>query len=501
MLAGLPSGPAHAQSVQVSPSISVTLSHSDNPRFEPENQARADTQLLVSPRIAVRRTGPRLQLAAEAGVDAVQHSNRDLNNAVTPTVSGSLNAELVDNWLFLDSSIRVSSVEVDPLAPRTEVGLERNSRRVVTGTFSPYIDYRFGSNFAVRARSETTGTRAGTAEDDSSAEPARTQLSVRNTLVIERLPRPLGATLEATSDNVRFTGDDEPLLRDDALRVTVSYALTSDTTISVVAGRERSRFTANQESTDPIRGLRLAWRPNERTQLDANVERRFFGNGYSLAVSHRMPWLTSSLSVRREPITNPFTLQFGGGGATLGSFLDSILTTRYPNPVERNRIVTEMLATRGLPASLTSPIGIVSNYAQLQNGGTLSFVLLGSRNTYTMSVYGITQRRLQREDDPLTAGAGTDSDSKQLGGTLGFNRRLSPQWALDLQAEWSRVEALASRSGDTSTQRGFRSAITYVISPRTDANAGLSWRSFSSTVSTPTTTREASAFVGVLHRF
>lgn len=501
ILAGAAAGPAVAQSVRVSPSLAVTLSHSDNPLFVGDDRARGDTQLLISPRLEVRRTGPRLRLTAEAGVDAVRHTSRDLSDAVRPSFSGALNAELIDNWFFLDSSARVSSVEVDPLGPRTEVGVERNSRRVVTGTFSPYIDYRLGSNFAVRGRSETTATRTGTADDDSSAEPARTQLSVRNSLVIERLPRPLGATIEASSDNVRYTNDTGPLLRDDALRATVGYALSGDTTVSVVMGRERSRFAADQETTDPIRGIRLAWRPNERTRLDANVERRFFGNGYSVEASHRMPWLTSSVSVRREPITNPFTLQFGGAGGSLGSFLDSILTTRYPDPAERNRIVSDILASRGLPASLTSPIGIVSQYAQLQNGGTLTFVLLGARNTFTASLYGVTQRQLRRADDPLSSGQVADSDTRQIGGTLGFNRRLSPQWALDLQAEWSKVEALAARAGDETTQRRFRSAITYAISPRTDANAGLSWRSFDSTLSTPSATRELSAFAGLLHRF
>lgn len=501
LLAGLPGGAVFAQSIQVTPSIAATLSHSDNPLFVAEEQARGDTQLSISPRLSIRRTGPRLRLTGEAGLDATSHTNSDLRNRVTPTVSGTLNAEIIDNWFFLDSSVRVSSIEVDPFAPRAEASSDRNSRRVMTGTFSPYIDYRLGSNFAVRARSDMTGTRIGTADDDSSTEPSRTLLSARNTLVVERLPRPLGATLEATSENSRYTNEAEPLLRDDSVRASVSYSLAGDTTVSIVAGRERSRFTGNQESTDSIRGLRFAWRPNERTRLDADVERRFFGNGYSLQVSHRMPWLTSSLSLRRAPVSNPFSLQFGGGGATLGSFLDSILTTRYPDPAERNRIVADILASRGLPASLSSPIGIVSRYAQLENGGTLSFVLLGARNTFTMSVYGTTQRRLQREDDPLTAGSGADSDSRQYGGSLGFNRRLSPQWTLDLQTEWSRVEALAARAGDETTQRRVRSAVTYAVSPRTDANAGLSFRSIGSTLSTTSTTREASGFVGILHRF
>ena len=146
-------------------------------------------------------------------------------------------------------------------------------------------------------------------------------------------------------------------------------------------------------------------------------------------------------------------------------------------------------------------IEIFANYAQLQNGATATWVLLGSRNTLTSTVYQQTLRQLTRSGDVTGGVQLAGADNRQTGATLGLNRRLTPQMAADLTSSWSRITGVAARSGDRTAQRTHRLAVLRTLSERTGLSLGAQYDKLGTRVVGFGSYEATSAFIGLNHRF
>ena len=88
--------------------------------------------------------------------------------------------------------------------------------------------------------------------------------------------------LEAERSKTQYQGEFLPLITDIA-RALVNVAVVDTFRMGLRVGVERDNFL-----TDPgwhsIYGGQLSWRPSERTALDFDAEKRFFGNGVHLTL-------------------------------------------------------------------------------------------------------------------------------------------------------------------------------------------------------------------------
>ena len=497
----MPSAMVCAQSWHLDPSVGAVVTATDNVFLVPSDQARRDVEFVVSPRLGFRRSGPRLRFEGEVGVDFTKHVNvNDLDRA-TPILRGSLAAVVVERFLFLDMSANVSRIEADAFAARTNESSSFNRRLATSYQVSPHIDYELGTAFAFKARSDFAWTHLP--GDESSGVgplPARTLQATHHTAVLERRPQPLGVVLEFSSERSQNSDDSAALLNTQTAKLAVSYAMANDAQLGVVGGTERSRFSSLDE-TDSVYGVRLRWTPNLRTDLNADLERHYFGNGYHLTFTHRMPWLTTSIGATRMPVSNPFAIDLPGVRSTLAESLNAILITRYPDPTERGRIVQDLLLSRGLSPSASGAVDIAARYAQLEQRINVSFALLGPRNTFALSGYSRTLRQLNRLNDPVAAIAPLESDNRQTGVSLGINRKLSPRWSVDLAVGWTRAVGLAARAGDQTTQETVRLSVTHLLGPKTNVSIGLLGRVLDTNVGVSQTVHEISGFAGMLHHF
>jgi uncharacterized protein (PEP-CTERM system associated) len=206
------------------------------------------------------------------------------------------------------------------------------------------------------------------------------------------------------------------------------------------------------------------------------------------------------VSMRRGPATVSSTLGQIDAGSDLRPALDAILTTRYPDPTVRRGLVRTLIGSRGLDVRLPSATDIVADYPQLVTSANATWVLLGTRNTASVTLYTQTVRQLTRAGDPPPAGGG-QNDSRQAGASLQLGRRLTPQLSADVVLRWSRITGLAARTGESSEEWVERLVLSRAVSPRTQISGGVQHNRFASNASGQHDYRATLAFAGMRHSF
>ena len=483
----------HAQTQKTDLSISSTLTATNNGAVAAGDAQRSDLLFSVRPRVQYAREGAGVRVQAAADADFVTSANNTRRDRVLPTAGLALQGTVVERLLFIEANANVRQVEADAFGARASTDPSGNSRTVGTYQLSPYLNLEMSPRTSLLARADAARTRyAGTLEGDVDTRRALVRLDAK--------PEPLGATLEFQSENNEYADQSSSDLRIDRLTAAVNFALNAEWIVGAALGSERSEFASTKE-TSRVSGLRVFWAPGPRTQVAGAFDHRFFGNGWNVTARHRTPQTSIVLRSLREPSSAASSLAGQGSTGGLASFLGAVLTTRHPNDAERRSLVDDLIATRGLPTSIAGASATTGAYAQLRTGHELTWLWFSPRTSLLLSVYAQELRQLTRSDGTAVALGTPIGDSRQRGASFGWNRRLTPQTALDTSLSWSRIEGLALRAGDRTTEGSLRASIVRNLSPATNLSFGLLFRRVDTNVTTVIPSDENAAFVGLGHRF
>lgn len=495
-MVSLPTAHAQEQAWRAEAEVSATLTATDNSGYTDVQQSRGDVILNVEPRLRLNSRGGRVSFQGEVGANALTYLRDTQPNRVLPHAQLGMQSTLVERWFYFDASAVVDQTASNPYSARPDGASSFNQITTRRFRLSPYLDHWFSPSLSLTARSDHAWTRRNGRY--SAADPRRDAYEQQQTLRLDQQPLPLGGTLEYLRQDTRYSGDADSVLRLDIVRGVLNYALDPQLVLGAIAGRERSEFSLS-EHTDSLYGVRVRWLPTERTDLTASIERRFFGTGWNAEFTHRTPFLAVHLRSFREPTAQPSSQILSPGGGSVSELLDAILTTRHPDPVARETLVRSIIDDLGLPETLTGPVEVFADYAQLQQGTSLSVALLGRRTTVAVALHARRYRQLSRSDDPLTPDPSFASDNDQLGVTFDLTRQLTPHTSATLALRASRVEGLGSREGDYSREKSARLSLQHALSPDTSVTLGARRQLLDSNVSD--SARESAAFVAVNHRF
>ena len=480
-----------AQTKPVELSVSSTLTATNNGADSAAGLEQRDLFLSIRPSVLISHSGSGLRVRGDFGVDLFGSKNDTQENEVLPFANAKAEATLVDRLLFLDAALDVRQIEQDLFASRVEQGSALNSQTASTASLSPYVAHELTPDLSFLARADL-GWIDYSGQSDQDARTTRLDAK------IVAKARPLGALLEVKSDKAEYPTFDANDWRLDTAVAGPTYSINSELVLGVVVGAERTSASGTSQ-TDRVRWGQCPLGTKLAHNLVVSAIRRFFGTGLNASITHRNPFLSMALRAVREPLLP--TVAGVGARGSLPAFLDAILTSRYPDPAQRASLVSEMVSTRGLQTSLQGTAGSAGNYAQLGTGGEATIVLLGTRNTFSISAYQQTIRLLTRTDGGTQFPGAGDSDNKQSGATLGFNRRLTPNTSADLSARWSRIEGLSARAGEVTREQSIRLAAIHSTAPRTALSLGVQYRKSDTNVSGLASFDETSAFVGLAHRF
>jgi len=487
-------GPAFAQRWFIEPSIGARVIATSNTTlggFEAEH----DVVIGLRPRLVIHGDSPALHVAGSVAVDSVNYARHTQENVLLPEADLLARVMPIERFLYVEGTVRALQTNLNPFGARA--GGATTIDNTVTSTqyrLSPYIDYEPQLGMHFRARSDLTRTNQNGSAFSLSENVGRADFA-HHTVSIEQDPRPFGWRLEADRSSTRYQGEQTSLTVDLA-RAIVNVALNESTTVGLRAGAERNNFALDE--TRSIYGAQFAWRPSERTTLETDAEHRFFGNSWHARFAHRSPYVTWSVSAFRDIDTTPEALFGLPATDNVAAALDAILTTRFPNPVDRAKQVQDLINSRGLPSSIPVGISIIAPRVSINNTVTATAALLGSTSTVALSVFR-TVLRDAFDSAFLSTGTGI-TNNRQIGGSLAYSRRLSPRATATLVIDYSRIEALDEVVGGGRTQQGgVRAQISLQVAPKSYTRFGAQYRKLGSGVVAGGD--ESLAFVELDHAF
>jgi uncharacterized protein (PEP-CTERM system associated) len=479
---------AHCQASIRELRVDTAVTVTDSGAVTAAGEKRGDVVASVQPGFRFERRSANFNVSVDAALDFVTYARNTQPDQILPSLLARSKATLVPQLLFVDASVDVRQAEQDPFGVRAEQGRSENRRTVSGFSVTPYLLHEFSPSISTLVQlAESLYVRPG-----ADATDVRTHNGVAR---IDLKPTPLGAFAELSRLDNEFGGAADSSLTIDAARAGVTLAASDNVIVGLLVGTERIRLGASEQRTGNVYGATLRWDPAPRTELVASVEHRLYGNGGRLAFRHRTAFTALGLELSREPVT----ASTYGSTADIGNYLDSILSRSVPDPILRALRVQGQLSTLGLQSTTPSAVDVAADYAQLQTAGNVTWVLSTPRTTITLRGYGQVARQLTLRGATAPVSALT-ADTRQVGASIEFNRRLDAQMALDTRARWSRIVGLDQREGDVSREAAYRMALVRSLSPRTSATAGLEYRNVDSTVSL-LSYGSVAAFVGLNHRF
>lgn len=488
---------AVAQGLRIEPRVNVTVTASDNGNLGVLGDEPAIIQLLVAPSVQLRANTARLRVDGTVGLESTTNIRSTREDRVYPTGYLNASADLVDRWLYIDTAASVERSANDLFVPQ---GLQQwisVGQTVYQTRISPYLSHEFSPRLSIKGRSDNVWTRRRS-DSELGVSSSETR-SRRDTASIDVKPEPFGVLAEATDENA---GDDAAsgasALDLRSARVIVSYAPTNAFVFGISSGRERSEFL-NTAAVDSTVGARARYTPNERTRVDAEIERRFFGWGGSLGMLLRSPFVALEVQAQRRPVVQASPLLYATAGQSLLSLLDAAFATRYPDASQRSVVVDNFVKTYGLPDTASGAIDVFPDYPQLQSRGSVRLILFGRVTTASVGVFADRSTLLARDGDPYLVTPVADADSRQMGGSFDLARRVSPVLVLRLGASGRQAVGLGVQANSYAREVRYTSGFTYTANPQTEFSGGGFVRRYRSDL--VPRDREIAVFGGVTYRF
>src|SRR5262249_36484185 len=130
-----------------------------------------------------------------------------------------------------------------------------------------------------------------------------------------------------------------------------------------------------------------------RTNLTATAGHRYFGKTYGLDFSHRMSRTFVSAGYT-EDITTTRAQFVVPGQVDTATYLDTLLLSRFPDPIERKQVVQQEIARSGLPPTLAVPVNFFTDQLFLQKSFQAAAGLQGPVHTFLANFYTTLRQQL-----------------------------------------------------------------------------------------------------------
>ncbi len=402
--------------------------------------------------------------------------------------------EAISQLLFIEAGARAMQTSLNPFGARPEQATTFNTLTTGQLSFSPSLESSIGPDTRYRLRSDNSWTRENGATADTPSASLAEGYFGRHSLLFEHDPRPLGWRVEAERSETRYRDDIQPRLTLDLVRLSLDYTIGPELTAGVRAGRERTSLLPLDPSHN-IYGVQARWQPSPLTSLSAFEEKRFFGSAWRVAFDHRNPKVAWNVLLSRTLDTAPQSVFEMAPVDNVTALLDAMLISRFPDPVERAKIVQDMIARTGLPTQTLQPITLFTQRVSIVTTRSASVALLGVRNTLTLAAFQ------SRAEDAVPGGTlatgAASANNVQYGASAALSHRFTPTISVNVSADWSRIHAI--RAPDVSIQRAARLRVSLQATPKTVAFAGARYRNLDSNVATEG--KEGAVFVGLDHTF
>ena len=414
------------------PTLSVGETYTDNISLTPDASKQSDWVTQVIPGISIAATAAGLRFNATYNPELTYYARGQKDNQVFQRGNAGGTAELAKQLLFVDFGAKVDQYDVSLQGPQTTSNVNTTGNRATVSTYfaSPYLRRDFGSDLQAEVRITDSVVNS----DD--------QASLKNS-VAERIDLRLKSgpayklltwNLDYFRETIDYTGAQGTL--SEVITANVRRLITPTVGLVAQVGYDYYKsgdFVPVSEGSSWSAGFE--WTPSPRTRFKATAGRRFYGDTYLLDFSHRAR-LTAWSAGYSQNVTTTRSEFFVPATTSTTGYLDTLFSSRFPDPVARQKAVEEFIARTGLPPSLSTPINIFTTQLFLQKAWNASAGILGNRNVLIANVFKVTTEGLV--GDLVLPNA--PNTGIQTGTSLQWNWRMTAQNAWNLGVAYSRNE-------------------------------------------------------------
>jgi uncharacterized protein (PEP-CTERM system associated) len=427
---------AGAAEWKITPSLDLKETYTDNVRLAAPGLEKSEFITQINPGISLTGTGPRLKLNANYVMQNIVYAEESNQNTMNHMLSAIANAELVDNLFFLDGRAAISQQNISLLGPQAadNVNITGNRTEVQTYSVSPYLRHRFGNYASTEIRyTHDEVSTGGSGLANSQAD--RIQLSLNSGSAFKTLGWGLNYSTAKTSyGNTAST----PALDTEVITGNLSYPITPKFRLTATGGYEESNYNSiGQKPDGSFWSAGFSWAPSTMTSIDGSAGRRYFGDTYSLAASHRTRLTTWSLGYS-EDITSTRDQFLFPATIDTASFLKPLLDNPALTPIQKQNINTFIQ----LYPTLAESTNFLTNRLFLQKRLQASVAVTGAKNTLVLSLFRTTRdaQTSQTQDSTLfgSSALALSDSTKQVGGSAFWNWRIGPLTSVNISVGYTR---------------------------------------------------------------
>ena len=461
---GLHSGGALAQtSGRIVPTFSMTETVTDNARLD-ASVKRWESVTTVSPGLRYASRSGRVLGTVDYSLNGIVHARESERSSIQHALRAALSAEVVENFFVVETSANISQQSVSAFGqPTYDPTLDTSNRTEVrTLSVTPTLRGRLFGDVSYTARLGWATTTTSTA-----AASASTSLTGGVSLAPIRRSSPLGWTLDLTRSQSEFGSGRRSTSERASLGL--SYRVSPELDLTLRGGYESTDLAGAGSTGTNNWGWGAVWTPTERTKVSASQDRRFFGNGYAVNLSHRMRRAVFTYSDVRDVSTDA-----GPGASALARTQYDLLYTQFasiePDPTRRQQLVDDYIRANGLNGNALAGAGFLSSSATVQRRQSLAMSMTGQRTSLFLSANRTEGRRVDASATVVDDFANGNVVATR-GLSANVSHRLTPQSSATLI--WSTTQTdgstggqgteLNSLSGTWSTQLGRRLGLAVTL--------------------------------------
>ncbi|HSJ80621.1 MAG TPA: TIGR03016 family PEP-CTERM system-associated outer membrane protein [Thiobacillus sp.] len=275
--------PAHALDWRLERSVGASASMTDN-----ANQSATDPEnaliLSVTPSFTLRSHGSRrVEATMQYGLTGVARFGAGDSTDFYHNLNAMGKAELIDDFLFIDGSARISQELISLLGSPADAEINDSNRATVgTYTISPYIQQRIGTFANAQARYTHSGAIF---ENDVASDAVSNALSASLNSGTRFTDLSWGLNYSIREVNNRDRNVDDSTF--ERVIASAGYVLNRKFRVFGSVGQEWNDFLSATETDGSSWSVGAGWAPTRRTSLEASVGERFFGTTYSATARHR----------------------------------------------------------------------------------------------------------------------------------------------------------------------------------------------------------------------
>jgi len=463
--------PAWAATWDIVPTFRVNETYTDNVSLRPDAAKQAEWVTQLVPGMSVTATGRRLRLNANYTPQLTYYAGGEAANQVYHRLTAAANAELAERLLFLDAGATVDQYNISLQGPVTTSNVNTTGNRSTARTLfvSPSLLRDFGSALRAEARYTYSVWNSSSGASLSNSQANRIQLRLANGPAYKLLTWELAYSREL----INYESDLQPDTDTELATARTRYLITPSLGLLARLGYEDYHYhIVGSGAGGSAWGAGVEWTPTPRTSLTALAGRRFYGDTYLLDFRHRTR-LTAWSAGYNEEITTARTLFFVPATTSTSDYLNTLLSSRIPDPALRKAAVDDFVSRTGLPPDLSAPINFYTTQLFLLKRWQASLGLLGVRNALIGGIFRDSREALPGVLPQTGGGDFAVSDTViQTGGSLVWNHQISARSALNVGATYSRNEFLNTGRLDKLGTGGV--GLTHQLKPR--VSGSLSYR-------------------------